>query len=247
MGASGFGYRIAEQFGLAVVAPRPGLVPLTFSPALLAELKDLAGVAVDAVVGCGGARFAEAMLFTHRGLSGPAILQISSYWREHDDIVIDLATGIDVKAALAAARRDHPRQELATKIGAFLPKRLAQKIADRAGPAGRMADLSNKDLDAVARAVNAWRVTPSGTEGLPHRRGHAGRRRYRGVVVEDVRSRKNSRALFCRRGGRRHRPSRRLQFPVGLVVGPCGGAGGVTGRATRRFVMLVTTVAQCMR
>jgi predicted Rossmann fold flavoprotein len=98
MGSSGFGYKIAEQFGLKIVAPRPALVPLTFAPALLATFKELSGVSVDAVVGCGKTFFDEALLFTHRGLSGPAILQISSYWREGHDIVIDLAPGADVLA-----------------------------------------------------------------------------------------------------------------------------------------------------
>src|SRR4030081_257527 len=90
MGSSGLGYKIAEQFGLKIVTPRPALVPLTFDTALLARFKDLSGVSVDAVVGCGKMSFDEALLFTHRGLSGPAILQISSYWHEGHDLVIDL-------------------------------------------------------------------------------------------------------------------------------------------------------------
>ena len=102
MGSSGFGYRIAEQFGLKIVPPRAALVPLTFDAALLAQFGDLAGVSVDAVVSCGKTSFDEALLFTHRGLSGPAILQISSYWREGEDIVIDMAPGIDVLAVLQA-------------------------------------------------------------------------------------------------------------------------------------------------
>jgi len=164
MGSSGLGYKIAEQFGLKIVPPRAALVPLTFDQALLAQFKDLSGISVDAVVGCGKARFDEALLFTHRGLSGPAILQISSYWRQADDIVIDMAPEIDVLAALKQSRRDHPRQELATGLG-FLPKRLAQSIAERiAGPA-RLADFSDKLLIDVAAAVKQWRVRPNGTEG----------------------------------------------------------------------------------
>ncbi len=240
MGASGFGYRIAEQFGLAVVPPRPGLVPLTFDQVLLADLKDLAGVSVDAVVSCGKARFVEAMLFTHRGLSGPAILQISSYWREGDDIVIDLAPGIDARAMLEAARRDHPRQELATTIGGFLPKRLAQKIADKAGPARRMGDLSNRHLDAAARAVNAWRVTPDGTEGYRTAEVTLGGVDTAGLSSKTFESRSVPRTLFHRRGGRRHRSPRRLQFPVGMVVGPRGGAGSVTREGTEKKVCRVS-------
>src|ERR1700722_19763237 len=114
MGSSGFGYKIAEQFGLKIVPPRPALVPLTFDTTLLAQFKDLSGVSVDAVVNCGKTGFDEALLFTHRGLSGPAILQISSYWREGSDLVIDLAPPIDVLATLKQLRRDRPRQEMAT-------------------------------------------------------------------------------------------------------------------------------------
>lgn len=165
MGSSGFGYKIAEQFGLKMIPPRAALVPLTFDEALLARSRDLAGVSVDAVVSCNGTQFDEAMLFTHRGLSGPAILQISSYWREGDDIQIDMVPGRDVFAVLKEMRRDHPRQELATSLARLLPGRLAQMIAEAGGGASRMADLSDKQLQAVAALVNAWRVTPRGTEG----------------------------------------------------------------------------------
>ena len=164
MGSSGFGYKVAEQFGLKIVPPRAALVPLTFDAALLAQFRDLSGVSVDAVVSCGKASFEEALLFTHRGLSGPAILQISSYWREGDDIVVDMAPGSDVLAALKAARRDHPRQELATALG-FLPKRLAQIVAEAITGPVRLADFSDKLLTEVASAVQRWRVRPNGTEG----------------------------------------------------------------------------------
>jgi len=164
MGSSGFGYRIAEQFGLKIVPPRPALVPLTFDAALLAQFADLSGVSVDAVVSCGKTGFDEALLFTHRGLSGPAILQISSYWREGHDIVIDMAPQVDVLAVLKQSRRDHPRQELATALG-FLPKRLALKVAERIAGPSRLADFSDRLLIDVAAAVKQWRVRPNGTEG----------------------------------------------------------------------------------
>ena len=164
MGSSGFGYRIAEQFGLKIVPPRAALVPLTFDAALLARFKDLSGISVEASVSCGKTRFDEALLFTHRGLSGPAILQISSYWRDGDDIVIDMAPATDVLTGLKASRRDHPRQELATAL-CFLPKRLAQLVADGiAGPV-RLADFSDKLLMQAADAVKQWHVRPNGTEG----------------------------------------------------------------------------------
>jgi predicted Rossmann fold flavoprotein len=165
MGASGFGYRIAEQFGLKIVPPRAALVPLTFDAAMLAQFKDLSGISVDAVVSCGKTHFDEALLFTHRGLSGPAILQISSYWRAGEDIVIDMAPERDVPALLKQVRRDHPRQELATALSGFLPKRLAQMIADAIGGPARLADFSDQLLSQVTAAVKAWRVRPNGTEG----------------------------------------------------------------------------------
>jgi predicted Rossmann fold flavoprotein len=164
MGSSGFGYKIAEQYGLKIVPPRAALVPLTFDAALLAQFKELSGVSVEAIVGCGKTRFDEALLFTHRGLSGPAILQISSYWREGQDIVIDLAPDIDVLAKLKEARRDHPRQELASALG-FLPRRLAQITAERIAGPSRLADFSDKLLSSAAAAIKQWRVRPSGTEG----------------------------------------------------------------------------------
>jgi predicted Rossmann fold flavoprotein len=165
MGSSGFGYKIAEQFGLGIVPPRAALVPLTFDAALLAQFKELSGVSVDAVVACGKTSFDEALLFTHRGLSGPAILQISSYWREGHDIVVDLAPGVDVLAALKRMRGDHPRQEMATALADFLPKRLARTIADLAGGPERIADFSDRHLANVVAAAKQWRVRPNGTEG----------------------------------------------------------------------------------
>src|SRR5712664_2519064 len=153
MGSSGFGYKIAEQFGLRIVPPRPALVPLTFDTASLAQFKDLSGVSVDAVVNCGKIHFDEALLFTHRGLSDPAILQISSYWCEGLDIVIDLAPAIDVLAGLKRVRGDHPRQEMATALADLLPKRLAGTIADTVGGPERIADFSDRHLASVAAAV----------------------------------------------------------------------------------------------
>jgi predicted Rossmann fold flavoprotein len=165
MGSSGLGYKIAEQFGLKIVPPRPALVPLTFDTALLSQFKDLSGVSVDAVVSCGKTGFDEALLFTHRGLSGPAILQISSYWREGSDLVIDLAPGVDVLAGLKRLRGDHPRQEMATVLADLVPKRLARIIADAIGGPARIADFSDAHLANVAAAVKQWRVRPQGTEG----------------------------------------------------------------------------------
>lgn len=165
MGSSGFGYRVAEQFGLSIVPPRAALVPLTFDEELLARLRSLSGIAVETVVACDGVQFDEAMLFTHRGLSGPAILQISSYWRDGEDIAINMAPGIDVLAVLKDMRREYPRQELATTLARLLPARLAQMIAEAGSGSSRMADLSDRHLQAIAARVDNWRVTPRGTEG----------------------------------------------------------------------------------
>jgi hypothetical protein len=165
MGATGFGYDVARQFGVAVTETRPALVPLTFEIGLLERLAPLSGVAVDARVASGKTKFEEAMLFTHRGLSGPAILQISSYWREGGEIAVDMAVGTDVYAELKRAKAEHPKQAVATVLSRWLPKRLAQLIADNAGAVGNIADAPDRTLRAIAEGVNAWRVKPVGSEG----------------------------------------------------------------------------------
>ncbi len=165
IGATGIAYDIARQFALGVVEPRPALVPFTFDATLKAELDGLAGVAVDATVACGKARFAEALLFTHKGLSGPAILQISSYWRPGQQIQIDLAPGTDVFRMLKESRAEHPKQEVETALARLVPKRLADRLCARADVTSRLADISDARLRALAASVNTWRVVPAGTEG----------------------------------------------------------------------------------
>jgi predicted Rossmann fold flavoprotein len=165
MGATGYAYEVARQFGVAVTETRPALVPLTFEVGLLERLKPLAGVAVDARVSRGKVRFDEAMLFTHRGLSGPAVLQVSSYWREGEEIQVDMAPGVDVFEDLRRARTEHGRQAVATVLGRHLPNRLAHLIAETEGAAGNIADASDKLLRRIATAVNAWTVKPVGSEG----------------------------------------------------------------------------------
>jgi predicted Rossmann fold flavoprotein len=165
MGATGFGYDIARQFGLNIVETRPALVPLTFEVGMLERLKPLAGVAVDAVVSCGKTRFAEAMLFTHRGLSGPSILQISSYWREGQAITVDMAPGVDIAATLKTARQTRGKQAAITVLSEHLPRRLAQLILDEAAAPANAGDLSDKAIGRIAAAVNAWTVKPVGSEG----------------------------------------------------------------------------------
>jgi predicted Rossmann fold flavoprotein len=165
MGASGFAYRVAEQFSLPVVETRPGLVPLTLDPGLLERLAPLSGISAPAEIRHGKTGFREALLFTHRGLSGPAILQISSYWREGDEITIEIEPDIDVLAHLKQARQENGRQSAQTALAEILPKRLAQHIAEAEGMTGNMADQSGARLAGLASAVKDWKIKPSGSEG----------------------------------------------------------------------------------
>lgn len=166
MGATGFGHELARRFGIKVTPRRAALVPLTFDAETLAELKDLSGVSVNAAVRCGTAREEEALLFTHRGLSGPVILQISSHWREGEEIAIDMAPGTDVLAFLRDARERRGKQALRTVLADLLPKRLAQRIAEKARADRPLAELGDKQLRRVAAVINDWRVTPKGSEGF---------------------------------------------------------------------------------
>jgi predicted Rossmann fold flavoprotein len=165
MGATDAGYRVAAAFGVPVVPTRPGLVPLTFAEQELDWLRPLAGTAVQGRVTAGRQGFDEALLFTHRGLSGPAVLQASSYWREGEAITVDLARGTDLAAALRAARGTHGRVAVTTALAAHLPERLARHVAARAGVAGNLADQTNATLDRLARDVHALNLRPVGTEG----------------------------------------------------------------------------------
>jgi predicted Rossmann fold flavoprotein len=165
MGASGYAYTVARDFGIGVIEPRPALVPFTFQQPKLAPVAELAGVSVESRASCGGASFEEGLLFTHRGLSGPAVLQISSYWHEGDEVVIDLARGKDVFAELRKERTARPKLQLDNALAHFVPKRLADQVAARTHGSARLADLSDARLREAADAVNAWRVKPDGTEG----------------------------------------------------------------------------------
>ena len=165
MGASGFGYQVAQEFGLALIEPRPGLVPLTFTDAQREGMAALAGLAVPARVGVEGAKIAfdEGLLFTHRGLSGPSILQISSYWREGQAIRVDLAPGRDLVAEVIAARATMGARDLANVLD--LPERLSRVLVERAGLAGKLATQSKAALASLAEAAHRWRLIPAGTEG----------------------------------------------------------------------------------
>src|SRR3990167_6540648 len=149
MGATGWGYDIARQFGLRLTETRPALVPLTFEIGLLEQWKPLSGVAVDAVVACGKTKFAEAMLFTHRGLSGPAILQISSYWREGQPITVSMAPGADIFDILKSAKLLSPRQSAHNALTGVLPIGLARLLCEEAGARENLADTPDKVLRAI--------------------------------------------------------------------------------------------------
>lgn len=165
MGASAHGYRIAESFGLAVTETRPALVPLTFAAQELEWIRPLAGVSVQGRATCGRTGFDEAVLFTHRGLSGPAILQVSSYWREGEAVVLDLCPGADAAASLRDAKRQAGRGQLAGALARLLPERLARHLASVSGLAGPLAEVPGAALDRVAAGLHDWRLTPVGSEG----------------------------------------------------------------------------------
>jgi predicted Rossmann fold flavoprotein len=163
MGASGLAYELAARFGLRLTEIRPALVPLTFEGDLLALMRPLSGVSLDSLVSIGRVAFREATLFTHRGLSGPAILQISSYWRQ-GPIRVDLLPGLDVAPFLLDRKRARPKAGLASVLSEVLPARLATSLAASVEPT-RMADVPDRVIRAVAARLSGWLVTPSGTEG----------------------------------------------------------------------------------
>jgi predicted Rossmann fold flavoprotein len=165
MGASGFAYDLARRFGLGVIDPCPGLVGLKFAGDMLALCRSLSGVSVEAIVSCGRQSFRENILFTHRGLSGPAILQISSYWREGDTLSLDLAPRLEAENFLRERRRSRPRAELKNVLSEVLPARLAQAIAETVTVDGTMANLPDRGLAAIAALLKRWQVVPAQSEG----------------------------------------------------------------------------------
>ncbi|TMJ15578.1 MAG: NAD(P)/FAD-dependent oxidoreductase [Alphaproteobacteria bacterium] len=164
LGATGFAYDLARRFGLKVVEPRPALVPLTLS-ADEALFGSLSGVSADVVASAGKASFREAALFTHRGLSGPAILQISSYWRHGEAIAVDFLPGRE-RGWIREAKRAQPRATLRSLLARVLPDRLAEALAERLALAGELANLPDRALEEAERSLAAWSFKPSGTEGF---------------------------------------------------------------------------------
>lgn len=162
MGASGFGYDLARQFGLSVVETRAGLVPFTFGPDILSETKALAGLSVPARVSAGGVAFEEGLLFTHRGLSGPSILQASSYWRPGADILVNLLPG---GAAFDLLKSGAGAKTPVTLLSEVLPKRLAAFLCQSCPSGVKRGDMSDAALKNLAERIEAWRILPAGTEG----------------------------------------------------------------------------------
>ena len=165
IGASKFGYDIAQKFGLKVIETLPALVPLTFSEKILAICKELTGLSVEAVVSFKKTFFEEGMLFTHRGLSGPSILQISSYWKLGDNIKVNLSPKLDIDKFLNERKISNPKQDISIIVSEILPKRLAHIICNENNVNGNICELSNKVLTSLSNSINAWAINPTGTEG----------------------------------------------------------------------------------
>ena len=165
IGASKFGYEIAKKFNLNIIEPLPALVPLTFSEKILSICKELSGLSLEALVSFNKAFFKEGMLFTHRGLSGPSILQISSYWKLGSNIKINLSPKLDIFKILEGKKTSSPKQDISIIISEILPKRLAYIICKENSVSGNICELSNEVLKRLGNSINSWIITPTGSEG----------------------------------------------------------------------------------
>ena len=165
MGATGFGYELAKRFGHSVVPTRAALVPLTFSENELAQYRDLSGIGLPVEAACNGGRFAAPMLFTHRGVSGPAILQISSYWQPGDELVVNLLPNVELFEWLASRQQSRPDAELKTVLGESFPKRLAQRLCELAFDSRPLRHYRAAELRTIVERLQHWEFHPNGTEG----------------------------------------------------------------------------------
>ena len=165
IGASNFGYEVAKKFNLDIIETLPALVPLTFSEKILGICNELTGLSVEAVVSFKKTFFEEGMLFTHRGLSGPSILQISSYWKLGDNININLTPKLNIFKSLQEKKKLKPKQDIGVIISEILPKRLAQIICKENEVSGNICELSSKKLKQLSDSINAWVINPTGSEG----------------------------------------------------------------------------------
>ena len=228
LGASDFGYRIAEQFGLKLTGTRPGLVPLTLGDEERAHFAELSGVSLPVVARTDGASFAESMLITHRGLSGPAILQISSYWREGESATLDLLPQHPGADWLLAQRKSKSTAQ--SLLEREWPARFAAAWCARYAPQKSLQQTRTADLEQLARLVHHWPVQPAGTEGYPKAEVTVGGVDTSELSSKTMESRRVPGLYFHRRSGRRHRLARRLQFPMGLGQRPRRGRGRLTSR-----------------
>ena len=225
MGATGFAYDVARRFGLRVTEPLPALVPLTATPETLGFDELLAGVSLEAIASCAGQSFRENILFTHRGLSGPAILQISSYWRQGETIALDLAPAHEANDFLLERKRSRPKAEPKTVLAEILPARLAHASGGDM-PAGRdHGECPRPRAHGLRVPPQALGGSTDRLGGLAQGGGDARGHRHAGFVIQDDGSAERPRPLCHRRSGRRDRMARRLQFSMGLVQRLVRGAG----------------------
>ena len=223
MGATSFGYDLARQFGLKVRETRPGLVPLLFAGEDGRHYSDLAGVSAEVIAACDGQRFREKMLITHRGLSGPAILQISSYWRKPASISIDLAPEQAVTAELLESVAPRNIGSLRAALRRFLPQPFCRPVA---------GDPSPQELDELLAAGTGAHATQLVCGSFRYRRlrqgrGNRRRRGYRRIVTENNGEPKSTRPVLHRRSSRRDGAPGRVQFSMGVGIGRQRGAGVV--------------------
>jgi predicted Rossmann fold flavoprotein len=165
IGATSFGYEIAKKFDHSIIETLPALVPLTFNEKILEICKELTGLSVEAIVSFNKVLFQEGMLFTHRGLSGPSILQISSYWKQGDNIKVNLSPKLNVYQLLEEKRKLNPKFDILNIISEILPKRLAQIVCSENNVSGNISELSNKILKQLSENINSWLINPTGSEG----------------------------------------------------------------------------------
>jgi predicted Rossmann fold flavoprotein len=209
IGATDFGYKIANQFNLNIVETQPALVPLTFKDEILSLCNELSGLSLNANISQGNISFEEGMLFTHRGLSGPSILQISSYWSQGDSIKINLCPRDNLGEILQDKKNTKPKQNIISILCEFLPKRLAMIICDKNKFKGNISELSKQSLDKINNIINSWRVTPKGSEGYRTAEVTRG-----GVDTDEI----SSKTMMCR-----NHPG---LFFIGEVVDVTGHLGG---------------------
>ena len=209
IGATDFGYKIANQFNLNIVETQPALVPLTFTDEILSLCNELSGLSLNANISQGNISFEEGMLFTHRGLSGPSILQISSYWTLGDSIKINLLPRDNLGEILQDKKNTKPKQNIINILCEFLPKRLAMIICDKNKFKGNISELSKQSLDKINNIINSWRVTPKGSEGYRTAEVTRG-----GVDTDEI----SSKTMMCR-----NHPG---LFFIGEVVDVTGHLGG---------------------